>query len=136
MLLRGFRRTLTGAAVAVGVAGLPATAGASTSVLACGFAGHMRAAAHPATCFLDWPNLPLAQAVTLHNMRWSGWGGPVATGVGRTRVKVNDPWLGLTARASRRVRCAEDGQLYYSRVRVTFANANAHTWRTPTCSQL
>jgi len=120
------------ALIAAALAGSAAQA-AAPSVIACGWEGRVFVESRPTSCRLGWPNLPNASAVTMQGLRWSGWGGPVATATGRERYRTNEPWEPLTARASRRVRC--EGKLYYTRVRVTFANGNSHTWRTPTCRE-
>ena len=129
------RRTILTLAAALTAAPLFASAAqaAAPSVIACGWEGRVIVESRPTNCRLSWPNLPNASSVTMQALRWSGWGGPVATATGRERYRTYEPWHPLTARASRRVRCED--KLYYTRVRVTFSSGRSHTWRTPTCRE-
>lgn len=90
---------------------------------------------HPSRCFLDWPDLSLADAIDLHAIHWSNWGARVATARARTRVKTNEPWTYVRVRAFRRKDCPFDLQAY-SRVRVSFPGGRSHVWRLVGCGDL
>jgi hypothetical protein len=112
--------------------------GASTPARAatnigCGYRAELVVTAKPRDCFLDWPNLPLAEAVHLRRVVWTSWGGPVATGRALVRTKVYDPWTHVRVRAFTRRACATTR--LYTRVRVDFGRTSS-TWRMPGCADV
>jgi len=132
--MRVFVTVVASAALAGACAG-SANARPSFTYLGCGGRYEYSVTARPAECFLDWPDLSLAKAIDLRRIRWSRWGGPVATARAAFRTKTYDPYEAVGVRALRRRRC-RDGILLYTRVRVSFRHRRARTWRTPTCSDV
>jgi hypothetical protein len=129
-LLTGLVITCTSCVMSTG----SASAATGPTVVVCGYESDFDASAHPADCFLDWPNLSLAEAVGLRKITWKGWGSPTATAHARTRVKTYDPWTYVRVRASGRQQC--DGYRLYTRIRVTFPRGYRHTWSTPGCATM
>jgi hypothetical protein len=80
----------------------------------CGYVGSVDVLERPRTCFLDYPPLSLAEAVTLHRATWRNWGRLVATGRALTRVKTYDPWTHVRMRASGRRTCTDADGVPYS----------------------
>jgi hypothetical protein len=125
----------TVAAVVAGALSLgapaPSTARATTTYLGCGSRSGWTVGARPRDCFLDWPDLPLARAVSLHHVAWNSWGDASARGRALVRTKVYDPWTHVRVRAFARRSC---GRLHvYTKVSVDFGSSS-HTWRTPGCA--
>lgn len=105
----------------------------------CGSRGDYAVNAKPRDCFLGWPNLPLAGAVGLRHIAWTGWGTATAHGHAVTRTKTYDPWTHVRVVAEGRRFCgttAAAKTYVYTRVKVDFGHGNAHTWRTPGCALL
>lgn len=126
------RRGLFAVTVLAGFLGATTMASAATN-LGCGSRGALVVTAKPRDCFLDWPNLSLAEAVGLRHITWSGWGRPTATARALVRTKVYDPWTHVRVRAFGRRRCVTTS--LYTRVRVDFGRTT-HTWRTPGCADV
>jgi hypothetical protein len=117
--------TLGFAAALLAVAPSSAPASHSEALLICGSLSGYSQSARPSSCFLDWPERPLAEAV--------GRGRAV------TRTKTYDPWTHVRVRAAGRRHCAtiNGTRVYvYTSVRVDFGHDNVHTWRTPGCSRV
>lgn len=118
--------------------------GTGKTVMVCGGASDFAITAKPRTCFLDWPNLSLAEAMTLHRTHWRHWGHRTATAKAVYKVKTYDPWTKVRVKVSGRHHCAHAGYFVYTRVRVRFAHGYDrkghlhspyyHTWKTPGCS--
>lgn len=128
-MMRAAAAGLVAAAIALGAS---APAGAATNI-GCGYRAALVVTAKPRDCFLDWPNLSLAEAVHLRRVKWTSWGGPAATGRAVFRVKTYDPWQPVTIRAFARRACATTR--LYTRVRVDFGHTTS-TWRTPGCADV
>ncbi len=130
------RAILLTALVALAVMAPQATAVAHprATLIGCGWHGAVAFSPAPRSCFLDWPNLSLAKAVTLRRIHWRYWGHREATARAVFRIKTYDPWTHVRVRASRRRRC-HDAELY-TRVRVWFPNGYVHTWRVAPCSAM
>jgi hypothetical protein len=112
----------------------PARAAAETD-LGCGNRTDLQVTVKPRTCFLNWPDVSLAESVTLRQIVWHNWGRSTATARAVFRVKTNEPFTRVTARAFRRRQCGAEAYLY-TRVQVRFPGGRAHTWRTPNCTEI
>jgi hypothetical protein len=103
----------------------------ATTYLGCGYTSDFSFDAKPSACFLDWPNLSLAGAVSLRRIKWSSWGGRAATARAVFHSKDFEPWHRARVRASGRRICG--GIRLYTMVRVSSGGV-VHTWRTAPCS--
>ncbi|MCU1500607.1 MAG: hypothetical protein JWM47_4560 [Acidimicrobiales bacterium] len=141
-MLRTYRsahaRTLVLAGILLSTLFAAPTVASAETLLGCGSRQNFSVTEHPRTCFLDWPDLPLAGAINLQRIHWHSWGGSVAPGRAVWRTKTYDPWSHVTILAYRRRSCGT-GALY-TRVRVTGTDTNgkrwSHSWRTMHCSDL
>lgn len=130
---------LLAAAGALAAAPSSASADHSETLLICGSLDGYTQSSRPTSCFLDWPDLPLAQAVNLRRITWTAWGARRARGRAITRTKTYDPWTHVTLLASGRRHCAtiRGTRVYvYTRVSVTFGSRGSHAWRLPGCSRI
>jgi hypothetical protein len=125
------------AALTAALLALPASAHASRvpTWMTCGYEGETQSAAGGLRdCFAAWPNLSMAEAISLHNLSWTGWGNASAYARGRTRVKTNEPWIYVRVRAHGLRACGNWGRAY---TRLTVSGIyRTHTWRLPGCSQI
>lgn len=128
------KRIMTTALVALaGLAVVPAGAQAKhhkETVLTCGWRSDFTIQVKPRTCFLDWPNLALARAITPSKIHWRHWGQRKATGRAVVRTKTYDPWTPARVTAFRRRRCHGTQTFFYTRVRVR-AYGGTTTHKTP-----